>query len=64
MKNPSRFYESADNAAMPSISDSEEDILLGDFDSYCPFHSSTSELYESNSDEASLGGPSSDNDDI
>ena len=49
---------------MPSSSDSEKDISCDNSDSYYPFHSLSSKLFKPDSDEASLGRSSSNNDDI
>ena len=59
--NPRGFYESAGNQAVLSISDSEEDTSSDSFESDFSSHSSFSESSESNYDQLSHGGSSSEN---
>ena len=62
MRNSRRFYGlTAAQQVLKSDSDSESDISAEESSSYCPSHSSSSELSES--DEAILDVSNSDNDD-
>ena len=59
MINPRRFYGANAQQNMPNDSDSDDDISVDDSSSYCPSHSSSSESFESDSEESLPDGSNS-----